>query len=376
MRILTAYLSRSFLVAFGFTLLIFMFIMAIGSIFRVIDLFSRGVSGLFILKVFTYGMPFSLIFAVPMSVLAASYLVFSRLASDRELTAMKASGISIWQIIEPVILLSALLSLACAYITCDLAPASHFARRVLLGTLETEIPLDLLDAGRFNHEIPGLNIYYVRDEANGGIRNIHVNEFASNGVTRVIRAQRGDFAFETNSSSRAIRINLYDVRIVQYDEKSPGDPRSARRLTAAHYPMFIDLSAILKSGTIGKKRADLTMAELADALRHGRHVLPGAEESDPEVHRASLLVEWHTRIVLALSCYAFGLLGTALGIKIHRKESTIGIAITLGMVFVFYFFIIMADSLVTRPHLHPYLLVWIPFFISEIAGLILVRRSP
>ena len=375
MRILTAYISRSFLITFGFTLLIFMFIMAIGGIFRVIDLFSRGVSGLFILKAFTYGMPFSLIFAVPMSVLAAGYLVFSRLANDRELTAMKACGISIWQIIEPVISLTTLLSMFCAYITCDLAPTSHYARRLLLGSLETEIPIDLLDAGRFNHELPGLNIYYVRDENNGSFRNIHVNEFASNGVTRVIRAQYGDFEFETNAAGRAILINLHDVRITQYDPKYPGDPRHEKRLTAAHYPMVVDLSTVLKSGNVAKKRADLTMRDLTLALRQGHQVLPDAKEKDPAIYRTSMLVEWHTRIVLSFSCYAFGLLGTALGIKIHRKESSIGVAITLGLVFFFYFFIIMADSLVTRPELHPYLLVWIPFIISETAGLILIKRA-
>lgn len=375
MRIITAYLSRSFLIVFGFTLLIFMFIMAIGNIFKVIDLFSRGVSGLFILKAFTYGMPFSLIFAVPMSVLAASYLVFSRLTGDREITAMKACGISIWQTVEPIIALSTLLALLCAYITCDLAPMSHYARRALLASLQTELPLSLLDAGRFNHEIPGLNIYFVREKKDGIIRNIHVNEFASNGVTRVIRAKTGELAFETNSAERAIRINLNDVSIVQYDDKFPGDPRYAKRLTAAEYPMVIELASILKTGSIGKKRADLTMREIADALRHEKHVLPGAEESDPNVQRTALLVEWHTRIILALSCYAFGLLGIALGIKIHRKESSIGIAISLVLVFIFYFFIIMADSLVTRPGLHPYLLVWVPFFVSEIVGFILIRRS-
>ncbi len=374
MRILRSYLSRSFITVFGLTLLVFIFIMAIVNIFRVLDLFSRGVSGIFILKIFSCGMPFYLIFATPMSVLAATYLIFSRLTADNEITALKACGVSVWQITEPIFMLTAILSLVCAYITCDLAPNSHFTRRVLLRALETEIPLDLLDAGRFNHELPGLNLYYVRDKT-GGIRNIHVNEFTSNGVTRVIRAQRGEFSFETNASGRAVKIDLHDVSITQYDPKHPGDPKHEKRLTAAQYPMLIELSSIIKSSKLAKKRADLTMRELADALRHGHAVLNPSPDEDPAVLRTALLVEWHTRVVLALACYAFGLLGTALGIKIHRKESSIGIAITLGLVFIFYFFIIMADSLVARPELHPYLLVWVPFIVSEAAGLFIITRS-
>jgi len=65
MRILNAYITRNFLVTFSITILVFLFIMALGNIFKVIDLFSRGVSGSLILKAFFYGMPFSLIFADP-----------------------------------------------------------------------------------------------------------------------------------------------------------------------------------------------------------------------------------------------------------------------------------------------------------------------
>ncbi|MCA1809568.1 MAG: LptF/LptG family permease [Lentisphaerae bacterium] len=96
MRILYRYITRECLVAFVVTLLIFMFVMAVGNVFKIIDFFVRGVSGRLILQVFSYGIPFSLIFAIPMSVLAAVFLTYSRMASDREIS------MPIWR--PPVIL--------------------------------------------------------------------------------------------------------------------------------------------------------------------------------------------------------------------------------------------------------------------------------
>jgi len=93
------------------------------------------------------------------------------------------------------------------------------------------------------------------------------------------------------------------------------------------------------------------------------------------VHRMSLMVEASTRLALSLSCYAFVLLGAALGMKIHRKESSIGIAVSLLLVFVFYFFIIIADALVNYPKYQPHLIVWIPFVASEIIGYVLIKRA-
>ena len=87
------------------------------------------------------------------------------------------------------------------------------------------------------------------------------------------------------------------------------------------------------------------------------------------------MVEASTRLGLSFSCFAFVLLGAALGIRIHRRESSIGMAVSLILVFIFYFFIILADSLVTHPHLHPHLIVWIPFVLAEIIGFTLLRRA-
>ncbi|NLB59600.1 MAG: YjgP/YjgQ family permease [Lentisphaerae bacterium] len=272
MRILNAYIARSFLVTFCITLLVFLFVMALANIFRVIDLFSRGVSGLLILKVFTYGMPFSLIFAIPISVLAAIFLVFSRLASDQEITAMKASGISLWQIIQPPVLIATLLCLICVYINCNLAPHSHYQRRLLLGQVGVETPLSLLDEGRFIRDFPGLAVYIGKKEGYR-LSDIIIYSFSDKGLKQTIRARSGSIVVD-KKNPKLVRIILRSVRMQQADEEDPDDLSRVHQFSAEEYPLEIDMADILTRGTIYKKRADLTFLELMRNLHGNLQLLP------------------------------------------------------------------------------------------------------
>ena len=489
MRILTTYITRQFLLTFVITLAVFLFVMAVGNIFKVIDLFSRGVPGLLILQVFSYGIPFSLIFAIPMSVMAAAFLIFSRMASDRELIAMKACGISLWQVVQPPVFIAAVLSLACIYINCNLAPDSHYARRTVLGKLGVETPLSLLDEGRFIRDFPGFTIYISRKDGYR-VSDIVIYEFNNKGVKQTVRAKSGTIEPDKQNPGKIV-IHLYKVRIDQADDQFPNDLSRTKHLSADEYPVNIDVAELMNRGIIWKKRADLTMLEiirtirgsmlfttddfsdldglarvlidppdrLADfvqahlsdntlawldkyngspATRAGlqvalvndlnrlmagpclytaehfqgvnlnnntrvlldhkpsgdallrlnrmlledaypaflaRNFLSDLKAEDAVVHRMSLMVEASTRLALSLSCYAFVLLGAALGMKIHRKESSIGIAVSLLLVFIFYFFIIIADAMVNHPGFQPHLIVWIPFVASEIIGYVLIKRA-
>ncbi len=272
MRILNAYITRNFLVTFLLTLLVFLFVMALGNIFKVIDLFSRGVSGLVILKVFSFGIPFSLIFAIPMSVLASVFLVFSRMANDREIVAIKASGISIWQIVQPPIFIAAFLCLVCVYINCDLAPNSHYQRRLFLGRLGVETPLSLIDEGRFIRDFPGL-ILSIGKKDGFRLFEIVIYRFGDRGLDQTIRAQSGTIT--VNATNRnLVHISLRQVRMDQADEKNPDDLALSRQFSAEEYPLDVDMTDILKSGIIYKKRADLTVLELVRSIRGSVLLLP------------------------------------------------------------------------------------------------------
>ena len=370
MRTLNRYLTQDYLVIFGMTLLVFTFVMCLGAVIKAIDLGARGVSGFLILKVFSYNIPYMLMFSIPISVLTGVLLLFGRLSFDGELTAMKASGLSIWQIISPIVLVSIGLSLICVIITSSIAPKCRHAVRTALVELGVEDPIQLLEAGRFVRDFPGLMIY-IGSRTGNKVADVVVYEMGKDGPLRNVRAKTGEL--RTDKENKALYIDLYDVRIDQREKAKRGEEPKTQYINAQHYPVKMDFSAMTQR-KVRQKVADMTMAELVSAVRDVRGRFPELDDEDVMRQRMNLVVEANKRLALSLSCFAFTLLGIPLGMRSKRKESSVGVGISLLLVFIFYLFIIVANSLVGSPQFRPDLIVWIPVLLSEIAGFWMIRR--
>ena len=106
MRIIHKYMTLSFLTTFLMTLFVFTFVMSIGIVFKVTDLLALGVSWKPILRILMSGLPTAMSFSIPISVLTACLLLFGRLSADGEITAMRACGIGLRQVIAGPLVVS------------------------------------------------------------------------------------------------------------------------------------------------------------------------------------------------------------------------------------------------------------------------------
>lgn len=371
-RVINRYMLWDFLKNFLLALAVLTFVMYIGAVVKAIDYMSRGISGLLIMKIFALNIPFTLSFVIPMSSLTTMLLHFGRLSADGEITAMKSCGVSLWQMAAPILLSSVLLSGICLYLNAELSPRSHFARRQMLRELGEEDPLALLDEGRFVSDFPGIRIY-VGQKTRTELQDIILYQFDDQGARAEVRARSGEVDF--NTETRVMEIDLRDVRLTEYDKSDPTDLAKARTLSAESYPVVLDLREMLRKGKLNKKPSDMTFTELVDSIQNVRQAFPDIQEENVPRLRAKMAVDANQRLALAISCFSFALLAIPLGIRAHRKESSIGIGMALVLMFLFYLFIIISDALVDRPEWRPDMIPWIPVLGCQAIGFLLMQKN-
>lgn len=371
MRTLNRYLIKDFLTVFAVAMLLITFAFTIGAIYKAIDIMARGLPVGIVGRFFLYNIPYSLSFSIPISALFTTLLVFGRLSLDSEISAMKGSGLSLWQIASPLILISIILSCICLYNNLVIYPSTTYANRKLIKGLGVEDPIKLLEEGRFIREFPGYMIYVGKKNKNR-VRDLIVYEVdkETGEVTGAIRAGSGIMTADQKTAE--LKIDLFDVRMEIPD---PGTSGSTRYVNARNYPIRLDFNELLGNKNIPKKRKNMTASELIHRIRNIESVDTRLSQQARRIEHTRYLVEIHQRVCLALSPFMFVLIAIPLGVKSHRKESSIGMVMSLGIMFIYYLFMILSDTFDKSPHLYPWLIPWIPIVIGQLGGFLLLRRT-
>ncbi|MEI6969879.1 MAG: LptF/LptG family permease [bacterium] len=362
-RLLNRYILNNFVITFTITLVVVTFIMSLGALAQISDKLARGFPWEPMVVVFLSAIPMVLPFAIPISSMTASHLVFERMSADGEISAMRACGVSIWQIISRPMLFALLLSCVCLYINSELVAKMHYLHRQTIYKHKGEIVRALLTPGRFVYGIPGYAIYVGSCVADKNPRSFRVSDVI------IYDDRPGKFGQETRAGAGVIEMDEAGKTMtivlsggVTVNPLVPGRPGAV--LIEGSCTYVVDLG--YRMGTEYRKRMpDRTASELIDDMM-STHNSPA--------YRMSLAVELSQRIVISLSCVAFVLLGIPLGLTTRRTSATSGIVISLLVVFCFYMCILLVDSLATRHELRPDLLMFTPVVASLGLGLVLLRR--
>jgi lipopolysaccharide export system permease protein len=396
MRVLPKYITRQVLVTLSVTVGVFTFVLLlVGSLKRLSDLLvNRNVGLTTVAQFLLLAMPKVLMFSLPMAMLATALLVFGRMSADNEVTAMRASGISLGQVAAPVLFVASMISILCLYISTTLMPLCQFQLKTLLLRIGLERPMSLLQENAPITDFPGYIIYLAHKKGNI-IEDVEIYELDDNHNTLSrFHAQYG--VVTPKVAERKVALDLYDVRGDWRDREDPADVHKIRPgATATRYPVELDLGKALRSLAAGKTLGDLTFPELRDEiarLRAQRDRYPAsalasalvkkANQLSPDEQKlkallgalASARMEAHQRIAWAAACFTFTMIGIPLGLKTSRRETSVGIAVSLGLAMVFYFFIVLANALKNRPLIHPEAILWFPNIMFELLGLWMLWR--
>lgn len=183
MKRLHRFMLKSFLPLFAMTFFIVLFIVLMQFLWKYIDdLVGKGL-GLGILgELFFYAAVSMVPMALPLAILLASLMTFGNLGEKFELTAMKASGISLVRVMAPLIVTVGFIAVGAFFFQNDVLPKAQVKMWTLLFSMrqkspELEIPEDV-----FYDQIPGYNLYVKqKDKTTGMLRGVMIYDVSDGG---------------------------------------------------------------------------------------------------------------------------------------------------------------------------------------------------
>lgn len=365
MKIIDRYIGKSTLIATVFAVAVLSFVLVLGNIFKeLLDLLvERNVPVQTVLAFMMFVLPFSLAFTIPWGLLTALLLIFGRLSADNELIALRANGISIPRVSLPIFCIAAILTAICFWINIDIAPRAE--KKMLLSIFEiaTNNPSALFGADEVVNEFPDRRVY-VGDRKGDTLINVIVIEIdRDNNPIKMVHAERGNLIADPAHSR--LLLKLYNA---QFEERDPKDPRNIKKirqginLIEGTFP--IPLQALYAEYMNTGRVTSYTMAELKKE-----------ELTTPNPKRAlRVRVEISRRFSISFACLAFTLIAIPLGITAHRKETSVGFALSLALAFIYFFFILVARSLQENAQAHPVFLMWVPNILFITLGIFLFFR--
>ncbi len=222
MRLLSRYLLRQLAAPFMFALVALTSLMLLSQIAKKFgSLVGKGLPWTVIAEVFGLSVPFIVAMTLPMAVLVAVLYAFSHLAADNEITAMRASGVSVYQLLTPVLLWGMAMSVFNFVFVDQVLPRSNARLRTLLIDIGRKKPTFELREQVIN-EVPPSQ-YFLRasriDAATGQLRGVTIYDVGGETSRRIIYADSGLMAYAEGQTDLSLR--LYDGTIHQYRPSQP-----------------------------------------------------------------------------------------------------------------------------------------------------------
>ena len=450
MRILHRYIFRTLLGTFLTALVVLSFVMMVGLLFKATGYIASGASFSMVARFLWLGFPGTLSMSIPIAALVSTLLVFGRLSSDSEISAMRACGVSMRRIMLTPFLLGIALSVASLYITAVVSPNSAYGRRTIRRIVKASDFLAVIQPGKTVTGIPGMppgTSVFVRSrgkkpgkneqgmtEMQDVLEDVRILEPMKRGGMRDIRAGEARVFQNTNGT---VRLEMSNVTISPLHEDRPitgqaewisytvGEERdieSAPSRRVKDMPSHDLLQAIAAtnaaiaqvSQNIGDNRQRIRNVQeegLAERTRFAENLAllasglaPSTNEvaaswsaaSDLATRRwdyelrevamksdlrelqrtaSKMRTEYSNRIVLALASLCFIAVAVPYGLKINRRESSMGTFLCLGVCVFYNLILIMTDSLAKNPGCRPHLIAWIPVVVCLLLSIHGIRRN-
>jgi lipopolysaccharide export system permease protein len=360
-KTLFRYLVGEVLPPFFFGLLTFTLILLIARIIKMIELVvTRGVPLLQIGKLFSLILPTFLEMTVPMAFLLAILLGLGRLSNDQELLAMKASGVSPWQILCPIAAVAAIISLITLSLTLFGRPAANLALKKELYHISKSRVTTALKEKVFNDDFPKILIYVEEIVPPGntaqGILIVDNRDKVRESIVlgKVAR-------INTDEDTNSLGLRLFDGSIYEREKNRPGFSQTRFNI----YDFQLDLDELV------------TRCERKKPDPRNRWRICSTPSGPKSCHPRPPNSWKPSTAFFGFVPFVFCLLGVALTLlpRGGRANRSWGFALCLVWLMVYYALLSLGKALGDKDIVQPVVALWLPNFVVGGIGLYFFRKA-
>jgi lipopolysaccharide export system permease protein len=357
----TIYLSiiREITSLFLLGLGIFTLVLLMGRMIKLTEMvISRGVALADVGRMIMYLMPSFLVYTIPMAFLLAVLLTFGRLSSDSEITVMKACGISLTQILPPVLLCAVIAAILGLYAGVVGVPWGNRAFAAMSFDMLKQNVTSTIREKVFWDDIPGVVLYTEHyDEARHTLAGVVIYDGRDASRPLTIFASSGVVGGGANP--RDILLGLKNGSI-----HSRGKNEDYRMIHFGEYTMNIAAPGGEENATRAPR--EMTVSELRRMI--------AAPSTKPKL-RKKMATEMHSRFALPFASLVFAVLAVPLGLQNRRSARSFGFAISIGVLLVYYLLLSLLSTMAEKGSFPPLLALWIPNVVFLILGWSLLRLT-
>ena len=341
------YILKEILPVFLIGLMVFTMLLLMERILKLIELIvTRGVSFSQILMLLVYISPSFFVFTIPIAVLLGVLIAFGRLSGDSEITAFKASGISLYQLFLPVSIFSIGACLLTGLLVFYGLPwGNQGFKNMLFKIAQSKADIDIKERV-FNDLFEGLVVYVDKVPIEGKrMEGILIYDEREQGKLNTIFAKEGFLS--SNPKSQEVILRLFNGDIHRLDPKS----NVYQKVKFDAYDLKLELTKAFIAMGKTVKDYEMSIDDLKEKIEKKGTT---GEDTTPQK------VELYKRYAFPFACIVFGLIGVPLGIQPRRSGRSYGFVFSILVTLTYYISLSIFEVLALRHIIPTFWAGWAP----------------
>ena len=300
------------------------------------------------LKLFGYLSPFFMLIICPIACMLAVFLTFLRMSTDRELVALKAGGVSLYQMLPAPLLFSVLCAGLGFLISLHLQAwgMSSFRSEVL--SIASSSARIVVQPGVFNKDIPNMVMFARKvDPVSGSMADVMVEDRRSAKGRMTILAPSGDLDADYESG---------EIVFLMKDGRSYTENDEAMTVIGfKEYAVRLSIDSLFKGIDMGPvKPKEYSWERLYDYENQKK-----LSKTNPRMAR-KIEVERHKRFVFPIACIVLCIFVIPIATSFQGLKQQTGVLMALMLFLTYYSFLMLGISLGESGDLSPRIGLWVP----------------